>query len=305
MKILVTGGTVFVSRCVAEYFVGRNHDVSVLNRGTRPQTDGVRLIKADRRDLKGRLSRMEFDAVIDVTSYTARDIVELRHSGVVCSEYVLISSGAVYPEYGKQPFDETETLAANSVWGNYGIHKIAAEAALAEWKPDAYVLRPSYLYGPYNRLYREAFVFDCARNHRKFCLPGHDDLGLQFFYIGDLCRFLEIVLAQKPGQKIFNVGNAETISIREWVGLCYQAAGETAEYVQAARDIPQTEYFPFPDYGHRLDVSRMREWMGDVKDMREGLRLSYEWYRGHSDEVGKKEYMRFIDEKLLNRDKMT
>ncbi len=36
MKILVTGGTVFVSRYVAEYYAQKGRDVYVLNRNTRP-----------------------------------------------------------------------------------------------------------------------------------------------------------------------------------------------------------------------------------------------------------------------------
>lgn len=35
--MLVTGGTVFVSRYVAEYYVAQGYDVYVLNRNTRPQ----------------------------------------------------------------------------------------------------------------------------------------------------------------------------------------------------------------------------------------------------------------------------
>lgn len=50
-KILVTGGTVFVSRYIAEYYVAKNWEVYVLNRNTSEQSKGVRLIKADRHDL--------------------------------------------------------------------------------------------------------------------------------------------------------------------------------------------------------------------------------------------------------------
>ena len=48
MKILVTGGTVFVSKYTAQYFAQKGHEVFVLNRGTRPQVPGVNLLKADR-----------------------------------------------------------------------------------------------------------------------------------------------------------------------------------------------------------------------------------------------------------------
>lgn len=36
-KILITGGTNFVSRYVAEHFVRNGDDVTVINRGSRPQ----------------------------------------------------------------------------------------------------------------------------------------------------------------------------------------------------------------------------------------------------------------------------
>lgn len=40
-KILVTGGTVFVSRFIAEYYVEKNYEVYVLNRNSREQSKGV------------------------------------------------------------------------------------------------------------------------------------------------------------------------------------------------------------------------------------------------------------------------
>lgn len=43
-KILVTGGSVFVSKFVANYFKEK-HEVYVLNRNTKPQLDGVHLTK--------------------------------------------------------------------------------------------------------------------------------------------------------------------------------------------------------------------------------------------------------------------
>ncbi len=46
-KLLVTSGTVFVSRFVAEYYIKNNCEVYVLNRNTKPQSQGVKLIEAD------------------------------------------------------------------------------------------------------------------------------------------------------------------------------------------------------------------------------------------------------------------
>ena len=52
-KVLITGGTVFVSRYIAEYYVAKGYEVYVLNRNSRKQSAGVSLIEADRQNLGG------------------------------------------------------------------------------------------------------------------------------------------------------------------------------------------------------------------------------------------------------------
>ena len=49
-KILVTGGTTFVSKYVAEYFVNAGYEVFVLNRNSKPQVQGVTLIEDGLKD---------------------------------------------------------------------------------------------------------------------------------------------------------------------------------------------------------------------------------------------------------------
>ena len=62
-KILVTGGTVFVSRYIAEYYVTKGYDVYVLNRNTKEQSKGVTLIEADRHNLGETLREYRFEDV--------------------------------------------------------------------------------------------------------------------------------------------------------------------------------------------------------------------------------------------------
>lgn len=118
--ILVTGGTVFVSRYVAEYYIAKGYDVYVLNRNSRPQSVGAKLIQADRNHLGDVLRPFHFNAVIDVTAYTAKDVDLLLDALGSYDEYVLISSSAVYPEYSLQPFTEATQVGANKYWGKYG-----------------------------------------------------------------------------------------------------------------------------------------------------------------------------------------
>lgn len=293
-KILVTGGTVFVSRYIAEYYVKQGFEVYVLNRNTKKQSDGVNLIQADRHELGDALKDYYFDVVIDI-AYTSRDVELLLEALGDYKDYVLISSSAVYPEYEEQPFTENTPVALNAYWGKYGTDKIEAEDVLLKRNPSAYIVRPPYLYGPMNNVYREAFVFDCAMADRAFYLPNEGDMKLQFFHIEDLCRFIGVLLEVKPEQHVFNVGNKDTISIKEWVELCYEVAGKKANFVNVYEKIEQRNYFSFYNYEYYLDVSKQYELMPEIKPLKEGLQEAFEWYKDNESAVNKKNFIDYID----------
>ena len=294
-KILVTGGTVFVSRYVAEYYVAKGQEVYVLNRNNRPQSEGVKLIEADRHSLGETLRGYHFDAVIDVAAYTGEDITHLLDALGSYGEYIFISSSAVYPEYASQPFAEEELTAVNKFWGKYGTDKMDAEAVLMQRNPGAYILRPPYLYGPMNNVYREAFVFDCAMQGRIFYLPKNGEMKLQFFHVQDLCRFIDTILEKKPAQHIFNVGNKETVSVSDWVKLCYDIVGKPLEAVKVFEDIEQRNYFSFYNYEYYLDVTKQNELMPETIPLKEGLKEAFDWYVSNSDKLNKKPFMEYID----------
>ncbi|MBR5287115.1 MAG: NAD-dependent epimerase/dehydratase family protein [Clostridia bacterium] len=294
-RVLITGGTVFVSRYAAQYFVNKGWAVYVLNRNTKQQVDGVTLIQADRHDLGDRLQGMRFDAVLDITAYDAQDVHDLLDALDGFGAYLLISSSAVYPEWAEQPFTENTPVGENAIWGKYGTDKIEAERALLSRAANAYVIRPPYLYGPMNNVYREAFVFDCALANRRFCLPKDGSLPLQFFHVEDLCRFMEILLEKKPAQRVFNVGNPETVTARQWAECCYRAAGKRAEFVCVDADIDQRNYFSFYDYAYVLDVAAQQSLMPDVMQLEAGLGEAFAWYLDNQSDVRKKPLIEYID----------
>lgn len=299
MKILVTGGTTFVSRFVASYFAKKGNDVYVLNRGSKSQLRNVTLLQADRNNLGDKLKPFEFDAVLDITGYNREHVENLVKALGKFKDYIFISSSAVYPETLSQPFTEEQPCGANSVWGKYGTDKLTAETYLRQTIPHAYILRPPYLYGPMQNLYREPFAFDCAEQGRRFYIPGQGSMKLQFFHVEDLCRFMEQLLEQHPENKVFNVGNPEMVTVSQWVQLCYDVVGTTLNTVPVEGH-HQRSYFCFHDYDYCLDVSKQMALMPKVKTLREGLQESYAWYCAHREEVARKPYMEYIDKNLSN-----
>jgi len=274
------------------------YEVYVLNRNTKPQLNNVKLIEADRHCLADRLKNMHFDVILDVTAYNEADIADLVESLGNFDTYIMISSSAVYPETGVQPFQENAALGANKYWKSYGTDKIAAEEKLKELVPNAYILRPPYLYGPMNNVYREAFVFDCAMSDRPFYLPRDGSMRMQFFHVRDLCGFIEIIIRTQPKNHVFNVGNQETVTIKDWVDICYQCAGKTPTFICVDERIEQRNYFSFYNYEYCLDVEKQYEIMPETMGLKEGLKEAFEWYKSNSSEVMKKPYFEFIDNNL-------
>lgn len=295
-RILVTGGTVFVSKYVAKYFESRNYEVYVLNRGTRQQIENVNLICADRNDLKDLLVGYSFDTIIDVCGYNQKDISNLLDAVGEFKDYIFISSSAVYPETNEQPFSENQNVGTNSIWGKYGTDKIEAEEYLIAKVPNAYILRPPYLYGPMQNVYREPFVFECALKSRKFYIPNDGKMKLQFFHVDDLCKVIEKILEKHPKEHVFNVGNKEVVDINTFVELCYKVVGTPLEKVYVTNHDNQRDYFSFYNYEYILDVSRQNELLPEQKNLFEGLKESYEWFKDNSDKVVKKKYIKFIQQ---------
>lgn len=114
----------------------------------------------------------------------------------------------------------------------------------------------------------------------------------------DLCRFIDILVEKQPKQHIFNVGNKESISIRDWVTLCYQAAGKQPEFVEVPAEEEQRNYFSFYNYEYALDVRKQLALMKETKPLADGLKEAYDWYVANQDKVNKKPYITYIEEHL-------
>lgn len=295
-RILVTGGTVFVSKYVAKYFQSNNYEVYVLNRGSKRQIENINLICANRNNLKDCLKDFYFDSIIDVCGYNQQDIKNILDAVGGFKDYIFISSSAVYPETNMQPFSENQSIGVNKIWGKYGTDKIEAEEYLISKVPNAYILRPPYLYGPMQNVYREPFVFECALKNRKFYIPNDGKMKLQFFHVDDLCKVIEKILEKHPTNHIYNVGNTESIDINTFIELCYKVVGTPLEKVYVTKHNNQRDYFSFYDYEYSLDVTKQSELLMEEKDLFEGLKESYKWFKNNYNEVEKKDYIKYIEE---------
>lgn len=298
-KVLVLGGSYFVGRKLVEYLAVHGYAVTVLNRGTKPLSlEGVTQICCDRNDgeaMKVALAGKEFDYVIDVSwqdvSWVENLCTALSFDSV--KKLVFISSSAVYDvEHLQIPFREEDALAENKYWTFYGKGKVDAEQYYSEFlwdkSTDLVMLRPPYIYGEYNYAQRESLIFRQLLEDKPVVIPKTNP-KLQFIYTEDLAMIIECLLKTNTGKEsIFNVGNRDAVTSREWVEACAAIAGKKTEimevdYVGLGRKV--RDFYPFFDYDNVLEVSKINEMICQETDFAEGLKRSYAWFAENRENI--------------------
>ena len=264
MNVLVLGGSYFVGRHIALCFRDRGHDVVLLNRGTRAMP--VPTLLADRDDARGvqrALATQSFDLVVDVSARNASHV----RSAVQALEgrfgrYVFVSTAAVYDDDTPRPLHERALAEGALSWGEYGINKAHAEAALRRsCGPRLTIVRPGYVYGPYNNFARETFIWSRVLRNRAVFVPGSGETRASFVYAPDLAEVVyALALSEEAAGRTFNVGHPEPLTFDAWVHEVARAAGQSARIVHVppgTLGLSPRDYFPYRQCELVLDVSAL------------------------------------------------
>lgn len=310
-NILVLGGSYFIGKAITTRLVEDGFAVTVLNRGTRAM-EQVNQICCDRDDkdaLVQALSGKSFDFVVDVSGLNRKQLenvcAALKPSTL--KRYVFISSSAVYDlDHLTCPFRESDPVATNHYWTDYGTNKIEAEQFLTTWSADSgfdsVILRPPYVYGANNYAQRESFIFDHIVKNQPVILPTSNP-KLQFISAADLAQIVSSLLEKKVlSQNVYNVGNRNAVTAEEWVNACAAAAGLPVtilkyDYQKDGRSV--RDFFPFPDYSNVLDVTKIKEIYAYETDFIQGLKVAYQWYLEQKESLIFKEIVSQNEKEIL------
>lgn len=295
-NVLILGGSYFIGRRITEQCLKEGWAVTLLNRGSRPWTgEPVTQLICDRDDaaaMKQALKGKAFEAVIDVSGLNRKQI-EIVCGSLDCPvpHWVFISSSAVYDvDRCALPIAETEPLGENPYWGQYGTDKIAAEAALISSCTKRgialTILRPPYMYGEYNYVQRESFIFHHLTQNQPILIPASDN-RVQFCYTGDLASVITTLLAlPAQGIEIYNVGDKQGVSFSEWIQHCANVCGIQANIIPVHdAKWKAKDYFPFRDYDNVLDVSKIHQIVMEDTLFETGLAKAYQWYCENQHEI--------------------
>ena len=276
MKILVIGGTRFFGKRLVQDLLTKNHQVTLLTRGTTPDDFGstVQRIKADRTNRAQMQTSITetYDVVVDQMCMTAAD----AQSAMAVfkdriGQYVMTSTLSVYdPAAGLKESDwSAESYVVGKASHPYQEGKRAAEHAfLAAPFPVARMRIPIVLgLDDYTR--RLHLHIEHVAQGKALSFPN---LAAQFSYVRaeDAAAALHWMIG--TGQRdVFNIGVADAWTLRELLTQIERAVGKKALFAKDGTPSPfGTEVDFTMDVGKAEDAGfraqKLSQWLPQLID---------------------------------------
>jgi nucleoside-diphosphate-sugar epimerase len=211
MRLLVLGGTLFLSREVAAEAVRRGHAVTCACRGSAPVPDGATHVPLDRgADDVATVLRADaagWDAVVEVGRRPTW--VRAAVAAVPGAHWVFVSSISVYADHGTPdggpgrtpllaPVPEDRDLETEPE--AYGGMKVACEQAVQAGAASSTVVRPGLIVGPGDPTGRFTYWVERLADDGTVLAPGSPSDPTQVVDVRDLAAWLVTCAEQRvPG----------------------------------------------------------------------------------------------------------
>lgn len=229
MHILVLGGTQFAGRHIVEALARDGHAIVRFHRGhtSCPAPPNVSDRFGDRNDDLSSIATDEWDAIVDVNAYEPHQIE--RAMALHTKRYVFISTCSVYADLSMPGIREdapviAETFDDTDAAVRYGGNKAACERLVREHYPNATILRPGLIVGPYDPTDR--FTYWCERALRggAFLAPEPKDQPVQFIDARDIAEFVALALARGIAGTFNMVGPREHLTMEAFIDTLVREA---------------------------------------------------------------------------------
>jgi 2'-hydroxyisoflavone reductase len=308
MRLLVLGGTVFLSRAVAEEAVRRGHDVTIACRGESGTVpDGATLEPWDRTELVPEsLAATSYDAVVDVARHPSW--VRSAVAAFPDAHWVFVSTISVYTDdstpHGTvdtlpthEPIHTDEDLASGP--HIYGAMKVGCEQAVADGAGSWVVVRPGLIVGPGDRSGRFSYWPRRISQGGEVLAPGSPDEQVQVIDVRDLAAWLVDCAERRTTGVFHGTGRATSRAafleeIADGVGL----DGADAQWTWVDQDFLATHdvepwdgprslpvWLPQPEYAWLMSVDVEASYDAGLvtRPLAETARDTLEWLRQQPD----------------------
>jgi nucleoside-diphosphate-sugar epimerase len=277
MKILMIGGTGFISSYLCHELVKRKHEVTLFNRVKSrpilPVPENVKRIIGDRNnpnDLKNTIQgKGLYDVVYDMTAYhgeQSRTAVKTFYGKT--GRFIHCSTVSVYMISNKVrcPITEDQNqrdvmpyFPRNPFGMDYGIQKRECETIL--WQnhdPENFsvsMLRPTYVSGPGDPTLRDFFWIERIQDGKPLLIPGSGDFSFQQVYVKDVAKaFADLPEKDRTIGEAYNIAAEEIFTLYEYLSELALLMDQNPEYVHVNQDVfdrlpfsmsPRGDVFPF------------------------------------------------------------
>lgn len=327
MKILVIGGTGFIGTHVVKRLINAGHEAVVFHRGETKADlpPDVRHIFGDR----GRLSEFanvfkEFspDVVLDMMPYVEQDAASVMQTfRGIAGRVVAISSQDVYRTYGilwgsektlpnATPIGEDAPLrsvlypyrpmAKGRNERNYNYDKIPVERIfMSNADLPGTILRLPAVYGSGDRQHRWFEYLKRMDDGRPFILIENELAKWRWTrgYVENVADAIALAVTdERAANQIYNVGEPESITQKEWVQSIAQIVGWCGEIITVPKDalpehLKSKVDFSY-DYDLDVDTSRIRKELdyNERVTRSEALMKTIDWERANPPEINPQQF---------------
>lgn len=253
MKILMIGGTGFISSHIVRKLLNDNHELTCFVRGFsnnpfRKYPD-IEFLFGDRCDpnkLKQSIGNRTFDIIYDMVAYEAEDsrnaikIFQGKTGRFIhCStvSVYMISWDVQCPITEDQDHGKVMEFWPGNPFGmDYGIKKRECENVLWDahhnTKFPVTMLRPTYVSGPADPAKRDFFWIERIMDRGPLLIPGSGDYAFQNVYVEDVAQaFVDLIRFPVSVGQAYNIASNEIFSLNDYINMLCALLNKNPEIV--------------------------------------------------------------------------
>jgi len=293
-KVLVVGGTYFAGR-VFSIIAAREADfaLTLINRGrfSMKTLPNLQEFVCDRKDPEAlrALPEGEYDAVVDFCAYCDYDVrTLLTNLPGKFGRYILVSTADVCVPVPGGVRDENSpmfTAVPDGPAGDYIYGKVKAEnearRICAERGIPLTIMRPSFIYGPYNYAPRESYYIRRILEGKPLTIPSDGTGKFQFVYVKDVTKaIIACVNSETPGA-VYTLAAPEVMTYEKFIDVLRTVSDRPFETqsVTVQEVVDHNLPLPFPlteEENEVFDGSLVTRVLGlQYTDIAEGMKKAF------------------------------
>lgn len=285
MKVLITGGSGFIGRNLAEY-LGSEYDVNV----SAPSSAELNLLEGSA--VRGYLCANRFDVVVhaattrsnrrvnaaaDMLDRNCRMFFNLARNAELFGKMISFGSGAEYdrrnlPSSVKEDYFDTSVPA-----DPYGFSKYICGKYI-ERCDNILNLRLFGVFGKYED-YAVRFISNaCCRVLKGLPIVIRQDVVFDYLYIEDLAKITSWFIEHEPRHKAYNVARGKGVALTELARIVAEVSGQNPKILVRQPGLA-AEY--------TADSGLMLAEIGDYRfrEFADSIRELYSWYANNQERI--------------------